>query len=105
MWGYPLLILMMGGGVFFTVYSRFTPFRFFRHGIKILLGQYDNSEDPGDLTHFQALSTALASTVGMGNISGVAVARGGILDVDQRICGHVYEILYLYTEHHVSGKR
>ena len=74
MWGYPLLILMMGGGVFFTVYSRFTPFRFFRHGIKILLGQYDNSEDPGDLTHFQALSTALASTVGMGNISGVAVA-------------------------------
>ena len=74
MWGYPLLILMMGGGVFFTVYSRFTPFRFFRHGIKILLGHYDNSEDPGDLTHFQALSTALASTVGMGNISGVAVA-------------------------------
>ena len=74
MWGYPLLILMMGGGVFFTVYSRFTPFRFFRHGIKILLGQYDNPEDPGDLTHFQALSTALASTVGMGNISGVAVA-------------------------------
>jgi len=74
MWGYPLLILMMGGGVFFTVFSRFTPFRFFRHGIKILLGQYDNSEDPGDLTHFQALSTALASTVGMGNISGVAVA-------------------------------
>ena len=74
MWGYPLLILMMGGGIFFTLYSRFTPFRFFRHGIKILLGQYDNSEDPGDLTHFQALSTALASTVGMGNISGVAVA-------------------------------
>ncbi len=74
MWGYPLLILMMGGGVFFTVYSRFTPFRFFRHGIKILLGQYDNSEDPGDLTHFQALSSALASTVGLGNISGVAIA-------------------------------
>ena len=74
MWGYPLLILMMGGGIFFTVYSRFTPFRFFRHGIKILLGQYDNPRDPGDLTHFQALSTALASTVGMGNISGVAVA-------------------------------
>jgi AGCS family alanine or glycine:cation symporter len=74
MWGYPLLILMMGGGIFFTVYSRFTPFRFFRHGIKILFGQYDNPQDPGDLTHFQALSTALASTVGMGNISGVAVA-------------------------------
>ena len=74
MWGYPLLILMMGGGIFFTLYSRFTPFRFFRHGIKILFGQYDNQQDPGDLTHFQALSTALASTVGMGNISGVAVA-------------------------------
>ena len=74
MWGYPLLILMMGGGIFFTLYSHFTPFRFFKHGIKILLGQYDNPQDPGDLTHFQALSTALASTVGMGNISGVAVA-------------------------------
>lgn len=74
MWGYPLLILMIGGGLFFTIYSRFTPFRFFSHGIKILFGHYDNPEDPGDLSHFQALSTALASTVGMGNISGVAVA-------------------------------
>ena len=78
MWGYPLLILMMGGGIFFTLYSRFTPFRFFKHGIKILLGQYDNPQDPGDLTHFQALSTALASTVGMGNISGVAVAKAWV---------------------------
>lgn len=74
MWGYPLLVLLVGGGLFFTVYSRFIPFRYFKHAVKILSGKYDRSEDPGDISHFQALSTALASTIGMGNISGVAVA-------------------------------
>jgi len=73
-WGTPLLVLLLGGGIFFTIYSRFTPFRFFRHGINILRGKYDSKNDPGDISHFQALSSALASTVGMGNISGVAIA-------------------------------
>ena len=73
-WGTPLLVLLLGGGIFFTIYSRFTPFRFFRHGINILRGKYDSKDDPGDISHFQALSSALASTVGMGNISGVAIA-------------------------------
>ncbi len=74
MWGTPLLVLLLGGGLFFTFYSRFTPFRFFRHAFMILLGKYDSEDDPGDISHFQALSSALASTVGMGNISGVAIA-------------------------------
>jgi len=74
MWGMPLLILLMGGGVFFTLYSRFIPFRYVKHGFNILLGKYDNPNDPGQINHFQALSSALASTVGMGNISGVAIA-------------------------------
>lgn len=74
MWGTPLVVLLLGGGLFFTFYSRFTPFRFFKHAFLILIGRYDSDDDPGDISHFQALSSALASTVGMGNISGVAVA-------------------------------
>lgn len=73
-WGTPLLVLLIGGGMFFMVYSRFLPFRYFKHGINVLLGKYDNPDDPGDINHFQALSGALAATIGMGNISGVALA-------------------------------
>lgn len=73
-WGTPLLVLLMGGGLFFLVYSRLLPFRYFRHAIGILLGKYDNPDEPGQINHYQALSTALAATVGMGNISGVAIA-------------------------------
>ena len=74
MWGRPLLILLLGGGIYFSFYSRFVPFKYFRHGIKILFGKYNDPNDPGEITHFQALTSALASTVGLGNISGVAIA-------------------------------
>ncbi len=74
MWGTPLLVLMLGGGLYFTIYARFIPFKYFKHSIDILQGKYDNEKDPGSIPHYQALSSALASTVGMGNISGVAVA-------------------------------
>ena len=74
LWGTPLVFLLLGGGVFFAIYSRLTPLRYFRHGIDILLGKYDSEDDPGQITHFEALSSALAGTVGMGNIAGVAVA-------------------------------
>lgn len=73
-WGTPLLVLLLGGGIFFMVYSRFLPFRYFGHAINVLRGRYDNPDDPGDINHFQALTGALAATIGMGNISGVAVA-------------------------------
>ncbi len=73
-WGTPLLILLLGGGLFFMVYSRLLPFRYFSHAIAILRGKYDNPDEPGQINHYQALSTALAATVGMGNISGVALA-------------------------------
>ncbi|MTI31062.1 alanine/glycine:cation symporter family protein [Xanthovirga aplysinae] len=73
-WGYPLLFLLVGGGIFLTLYSRFLPFRYFKHAVDVLRGKFDNPDDPGDVSHFQALSSALASTIGMGNISGVAVA-------------------------------
>lgn len=74
MWGTPLLLLLMGGGLFFLLYSRFLPFRYFKHAVQILRGKYDGEKSEGDINHYQALSTALAATVGMGNISGVAVA-------------------------------
>ena len=73
-WGMPLIILLVGGGFYFMLYSRFIPFRHFGHGIAILTGKYDDPNDPGQISHFQALSSALASTVGMGNIGGVAFA-------------------------------
>ncbi len=73
-WDWPLLALLIGGGLFFLIYSRFTPFLYFRHAINILRGSYDNDNAPGQLSHFQALSSAIAATVGMGNISGVAIA-------------------------------
>lgn len=73
-WGYPLMILLLGGGLFFLIYSGLVPFRFFRHSIQIIAGKYNEDQDPGDINHYQALSTALASTIGMGNISGVAIA-------------------------------
>ncbi len=74
MWGTPLVILLVGGGLFFLLYSRFIPYRYFFHSIQILRGKYDDPDDPGDISHFEALASALAATVGLGNISGVAVA-------------------------------
>ena len=74
LWGTPLLFLLLGGGVYFVVYSNFIPFKYFRHAIDVLRGKYDDPNDPGQINHYEALSTALAATVGMGNISGVAVA-------------------------------
>ena len=79
LWEIPLLYLLIGGGLYFTIYSRFTPFLYLWHGIQILRGKYNNPNDPGEINHFQALCSALSGTVGMGNITGVAVAviQGG----------------------------
>ena len=73
-WGLPLLILLTGGGLYLLIYSRFLPFRYLGHSLKVLRGKYDDPNDPGDINHFRALATALSSTIGMGNIAGVAVA-------------------------------
>ena len=73
-WGPWLLVLLLGGGCYFFLYSRMLPFRYFRHAVQVLMGRYDNPDDTGQISHFQALSSALAGTIGMGNIAGVAVA-------------------------------
>ncbi|NIK93456.1 alanine:cation symporter family protein [Mangrovimonas sp. CR14] len=73
-WGLPLLVLLIGGGLYLLIRSRLLPFIYFGHAINVLRGKYDDPNDPGEISHFQALSTALSSTIGMGNIAGVAVA-------------------------------
>ncbi|MEO7990836.1 MAG: sodium:alanine symporter family protein [Chryseolinea sp.] len=66
--------LLLGTGIFFTIYLKFPQLRFFAHAIRIVRGKYDKSTDVGDTSHFQALTTALSGTVGTGNIAGVALA-------------------------------
>ncbi len=73
-WGVPLVTLLLGGGLFFALYSRFLPYLHFGHAIAIILGKHDTPDQPGQLSHAQALATALSGTLGLGNISGVALA-------------------------------
>lgn len=73
--GHPWFVfLLLGSGLFFTLYLRFPQLRYFRHSLRIVRGKYDRESDEGDTTHFQALATALSGTVGTGNIAGVALA-------------------------------
>ncbi len=69
-----MLVLLLGGGLFLALYSRLRPYRYFRHAIDITRGKYDKEGATGEVSHLQALSAAIASTVGLGNISGVAIA-------------------------------
>ena len=73
-WGPVVLFLLIGGGCYFLFYSRMLPFWHLKHALKILLGHYDSASATGQVSHFQALSSALAGTIGMANIAGVAVA-------------------------------
>ncbi|NND63932.1 MAG: alanine:cation symporter family protein, partial [Flavobacteriaceae bacterium] len=73
-WGLPLLIILIGGGLYLLIRIQFLPFRYLFHAVAVLRGKYDDENDEGEISHFQALTTALSATVGMGNIAGVAVA-------------------------------
>jgi len=66
--------LLVGAGVYFTLAGRLLPFRAIGHAFHILRGKFDKASDPGEISHFQALSSALSATIGMGNIAGVAIA-------------------------------
>ncbi|PKP37631.1 MAG: sodium/alanine symporter [Bacteroidetes bacterium HGW-Bacteroidetes-14] len=72
LWGMPLFLLLIGGGFWFLIYSGFVPFRYYGRALKSLKKKEDDA--PGQISSFEALASAIASTVGMGNISGVAVA-------------------------------
>ncbi|WOX06845.1 alanine/glycine:cation symporter family protein [Microbulbifer pacificus] len=73
-WGTPLLVLLVGGGLFLLISSRARPYRHLGHSVDLLRGKYDDPNDPGQVPHRQALSTALSGTLGLGNIAGVALA-------------------------------
>lgn len=73
-WYYPVVMLCLFCGIFFTLRFWFIQFRGFKHAIHLLKGRYDNPDEPGHITHFQALMAALSGTIGLGNIAGVAIA-------------------------------
>jgi AGCS family alanine or glycine:cation symporter len=78
-WGWPaamplLVVLLVGTGLITTFRLGWIQVRYFRHGLRVIRGEYDDPEHEGDLSHFQALTTALSATVGIGNIAGVATA-------------------------------
>ena len=73
--GFPIVVLwLVVGGVFFTLFLGFPNIKLFSHAIKVVSGKYSKDSDPGEITHFQALSAAVSGTVGLGNIAGVAIA-------------------------------
>ncbi|MDG2029463.1 MAG: amino acid carrier protein [Phycisphaerales bacterium] len=73
-WADWVLYVVLGVGVLFTLWSGFSQYRALTHGVAVTRGKYDNPDDPGAISHFQALSAALSATVGLGNIAGVAIA-------------------------------
>ena len=74
-YGFPLIVLtLLIGSITFTLYFRFINIRAFKHSIEVIKGKYDNPKDKGQISHFQALTSALSGTIGLGNIAGVAIA-------------------------------
>ena len=80
-WSFPIfspvplmIIALLGTGIYTTINLNFPQIRYLKHGIKVTKGDYDDPNEEGDLNHFQALTTALSATVGIGNIAGVATA-------------------------------
>lgn len=73
-WGPPMLVLLVGTGIFLTVRLRFLSFRYLPYALKLAFSKNQDEQSEGDVSHFQALMTALAATIGTGNIAGVATA-------------------------------
>lgn len=71
-----VVVWLFGGAMFLTLRMGFINFRAFWHALRLTRGDYDEDNEPGDVSHFQALATALSATVGLGNIAGVAIAIG-----------------------------
>jgi AGCS family alanine or glycine:cation symporter len=111
----PLVVAwLIGGGLFFTLYFRFISVRGFRHAIRIVRGDFATEHAPGEVTHFQALCTAVSGTVGVGNIGGVAIAISlggpgatfwmivaGILGMTTKLVECTLAVIY--RDHHADG--
>ncbi|ADV63444.1 amino acid carrier protein [Isosphaera pallida ATCC 43644] len=76
LWSTVTFVTMLTLGIGFSIWSKFVQYRALTHGVRVTLGQYDEPDTPGALNHFQALTTALSGTIGLGNIGGVALAVG-----------------------------
>ena len=75
LWGSPItLLVLLGTGLYLTIRLRFVQLTGFRHSFQLIVGKYDHIDDSGEVSHFQALATALSATIGTGNIAGVATA-------------------------------
>ncbi|MEO0827827.1 MAG: alanine:cation symporter family protein [Cyanobacteria bacterium J06642_9] len=73
--GFPFIVLwLFVGALFFTIRMGFINLRGFKHAVQVVQGKFDSPHDEGEVSHFQALATAVSGTVGLGNIAGVAVA-------------------------------
>ena len=94
-----IVIWLIAGGLFSTLYFKFINFTGFKHAIELVSGKFSNKESEGEVSHFRALATALSGTVGLGNIGGVAVAISlrwtwcYILDDSIRTYRNVLEVL------------
>ena len=93
-WSFPsfslvplMVIALLGTGIYTTIILGFPQIKYLKHGLKVTKGDYDNPNEPGDLNHFQALTTALSATVGIGNIAGVATANIMVVLVHYSGCG------------------
>ena len=100
----PLVVLwLVVGAVFFTIYMGFINLRGFKHAIELVRGDYANPKDAGEVSHFQALATAVSGTVGIGNIGGGRSgcdgrrARRNVLAHRCRIPRHVDQVRGMYT--------
>lgn len=73
--GVPFVVVwLLSAGLFFTLLMKFINIRAFGHAVALVRGKYDDPNNPGEVSHFQALASALSATVGLGNIAGVAIA-------------------------------
>ncbi|MCD4744132.1 MAG: sodium:alanine symporter family protein [Desulfobacteraceae bacterium] len=79
LWGIPTILLLVGVGIFISVATAFIQLRKFGYTLSLISGKYDDPDDPGEISHFQALNASLTATIGVGNIAGVgtAIAMGG----------------------------
>ena len=105
--GFPLIVLwLICGSIFFTLRMGFVNVRGLKHAIDIVRGKYDDPNDEGEVSHFQALATALSGTVGLGNIAGVAIAvqTGGPGAVLWMTLGGFFGMSSKFTECSLSQK-
>ncbi len=79
LWGVPTIIMLVGGGLYISLATAFIQLRKFGYSLLLISGRFDNKDDPGEISHLQALNASLAATIGVGNIAGVgtAIAMGG----------------------------